>query len=462
MRWLNSLKPYQGRLLQFALLALTTIGGGELVGHGFVPGNGQPPDNATIPDPIASLLGQEYDAAFAGFLAVNHRLPAMYRPPFWHDSAPQHCGACHGAGKAVALEEAYLTYPRYDSAAGKVVTFRDEAARSLTSHMNGPLVNPEDPLIQAIEMYAATMATGRTFRITNPQDPVEVRLEDYALGPQCSAVFNKRGLPTGKNGPYIVQGCDVLENVQRYITPASVLNLASDARKMTCTHCHQELGDKEYASSTVMAATQFPQDVATMMRVVHQEKRAVMCITQSCNAIDPGIDSQFLRYLRMFDLWRAQQDGLPVKIRQPFMGIRSLHGIGGMAGNIQAGAHLYQRDCASCHGTHGYGDGPAADQYNVPPLWGPYGPNRSAGLRNSDRVAGFVCDNMPPGYRHGTRELTPENEQYCLHIAEFLSHQEAPEPVGSSRFITLARHIELHALHMYRTLTRDRDEQPGR
>ena len=35
--------------------------------------------------------------------------------------------------------------------------------------------------------------------------------------------------------------------------------------------------------------------------------------------------------------------------------------------NVEAGKHLYEQDCAACHGAQGYGDGPAAKTLDPPP-----------------------------------------------------------------------------------------------
>lgn len=102
-----------------------------------------------------------------------------------------------------------------------------------------------------------------------------------------------------------------------------------------------------------------------------------------------------------------------------------------------AGAQMYEQYCASCHGTSGVGDGPAAPALRVPPA----DLTRIAARRGGDfpdsEIARFI-DGRFDLPAHGSREMPIWGRRFAAPIAKGTE----PDEVARGRILTLVEYLK--------------------
>ena len=99
------------------------------------------------------------------------------------------------------------------------------------------------------------------------------------------------------------------------------------------------------------------------------------------------------------------------------------------AANLEAGAKVFEKRCAACHGREGEGLAASTNVtlgYVFPPLWGQYSFNDGAGMHRVLTAAKFIKAKMPLG-----RADLSDDEAFD--VAAFINSKPRPEMAGLDR-----------------------------
>lgn len=213
-------------------------------------------------------------------------------------------------------------------------------------------------------------------------------------------------IPDGPMGESIRRGLAILRNTRDSL-PEYVGN------DLNCMSCHLDQGTRRDGLPLIGVYARFPQYNARAARVFNLEDRINGCFVRSMNG---RMLPDTARAMRDMVAWMAHMsEGLPVGGRIPGQGVPRPEIL---SGDTVAGAAIWMRTCASCHGIDGQGT-PLA-----PPTWGPRSFNIGAGMARIRTAAGFIRHNMPFD-RPGT--LT---DQEAIDVAAYLVSRPRPDLPG--------------------------------
>jgi len=289
-----------------------------------------------------------------------------------------------------------------------------------------------------------------------------IRQAAVELTPDCKAKLDAYGLAAGAEyrSPYLVRvggeaaavqgyseedvraiqrGCNIVDDLQGFMAGEQRGQRWNATRFVrgthtTCSHCHQNAGDKQDAAgnriqgSNNLGASWVMADMYDRFTglILSHELRQMQCYINSSNGFKPNIADDLLRDVTAYSRFIAA--ALDLKIGNRYLE-QGMDEIPASATNRRGddyvrGAHVYRERCASCHGPQGFGlvqDGrvvyPAVAGRNSFSL----DSRMNFGAVNTI-MPGFICRNMPPG-AEGTLE-----GQDCRDIAYFLS--TLPRPAG--------------------------------
>ena len=88
------------------------------------------------------------------------------------------------------------------------------------------------------------------------------------------------------------------------------------------------------------------------------------------------------------------------------------------------GKAVYDRQCASCHGSDGQGLVIPGSPRSYPPLWGAGSYNQAAGLFRLSRFASYVKANMPFGATYENPQLSDEE---AWDVAAYVDSRDRPK-----------------------------------
>ena len=180
--------------------------------------------------------------------------------------------------------------------------------------------------------------------------------------------------------------------------------------KMSCSHCHIGAGTVPGGIPIVGVPGLFPMYRDREKEVVTYEERIEQCFQRSENGHRVPNNSPEMIALVAYSQWLSKDQ----VIGRPFPG-RGLVTLPELNGDRERGSHIYNEQCALCHGAEGAGTPPA-----VPPVWGPDAFNQGAGMHNIAKMAAFVQHNMPmtsPG------SLTPQQAYDVATYIHFMPHE---------------------------------------
>lgn len=106
-----------------------------------------------------------------------------------------------------------------------------------------------------------------------------------------------------------------------------------------------------------------------------------------------------------------------------------------------SGAQLFQRFCASCHGTNGEGDGPVAPFFKLLPPDLTQISRRSGGSFPADRVRRII-DGRENSLPHGTREMPVWGLEFAMILAQ--PDTRAVADASIARLVEHLRSIQKH------------------
>ena len=294
------------------------------------------------------------------------------------------------------------------------------------------------------------------------EDRDRVRLAAVELTPTCKAKLDAYGLSAGSTyrSPYLVRvggaapamegyseedvraiqrGCNVIDDLQGHMAQGGHAERWNAQRFVrgshtTCTHCHQDAGDKQDAEgnrlkgSNNLGASWVMADMYDRFTglILSHELRQMQCYINSSNGFKPNIADDLLRDVTAYSRFIAAALDLKIGNRYPEQGMDEIPSAatGRRGDDYVRGAFTYRERCASCHGPQGFGlvaDGrvvyPAVAGRNSFSL-----DSRMNFAAVNTIMPGFICRNMPPG-AEGSLDA-----QQCRDIAYFLS--TLPRPAG--------------------------------
>jgi thiosulfate dehydrogenase len=194
---------------------------------------------------------------------------------------------------------------------------------------------------------------------------------------------------------------------------------------MACQSCHLEAGTKQFGLPFIGVFADFPQYRAREGEVGTLEDRVNGCMTRSMNGRALPVDSEpmkaFVAYIKFLST------GRPIGGRTPGRGSGEMPELT-RAADPKAGAEVYARSCAACHGADGGGNrlGAVGDGkgYAFPPLWGAASFNNGAGMARLISAANFIRSNMPNGATHDAPVLTAEE---AWDVAAYVESMDRPQ-----------------------------------
>ena len=214
-----------------------------------------------------------------------------------------------------------------------------------------------------------------------------------------------------------ILGPDVADPAMRYT-----------AGRLACASCHIGAGVEPGNLSLATAIARYPRISPRSNGSETIEDRINGCMTRSMNGRPLAPGSPEMRAMVAYLAFLARQDAAtgagrrqaqePPPFRTP-----------ARAASLPAGARVFERRCASCHGKDGSGLPASPDPvhgYVFPPLWGPDSFNDGAGLHRVLTAARFVKAKMPLG----KPDLSDDD---AFDVAAFLNSQPRPPMSGLDR-----------------------------
>lgn len=289
-----------------------------------------------------------------------------------------------------------------------------------------------------------------------------IRGADVALTARCEQKLTAYGLTAGAEyrSPYLLKtagsatpmrgyteddvraikrGCNIVDDLQGRATPNAAAERWYASRyvrgtQTTCTHCHQNAGDKQDAAghrlvgSNSLGASWVMADMYdrfTGMLLSH-ELRQMQCYINSSNGYKPNVADDVIRDVTAYSRFLSAALGLKIGNHYTEQGIDEIAASATLkrGDDYIRGAHLYREKCAQCHGAQGLGTEVASTAV-YPAVAGPnsYSMQSRMDFAMVNSVSpGFICRNMPLG-----NEGSLENQD-CRDIAYYLS--TLPRPAG--------------------------------
>ena len=214
-------------------------------------------------------------------------------------------------------------------------------------------------------------------------------------------------IPADELGRSILRGHAIL-TATRDSLPAHVGNA------LRCTSCHLGDGRERQALPLIGAYGRFPQFRWRAASVQRVEDRINDCFLRSMNGTALAWDDPAMRDIVVYLAFLSRGVAVGDTTTFPLGNV--------LAGDTVAGARIYARTCARCHGATGNGTviGVAA----FPPLWGPRSFNIGAGMARVRTVATFIQRNMP---RDSAGILSATD---ALNVAAYVTSRPRPDFAG--------------------------------
>lgn len=237
-------------------------------------------------------------------------------------------------------------------------------------------------------------------------------------GLSASSAFAKTSQPVLPPSSPKTASADVasIQRGQDYIENTSKRLPQFTSSHLNCTHCHQNLGNKDGAASWRGVTHRFPQYRDRSGKVDQLTDRINDCFERSLNGKPlphnhPAM-LDILAYMKSLSPHKLSPDeNNKVKIQKLYVA---------RPANIESGQRLYMQKCSACHQPNGQGL-MINDRSHFPPLWGEHSFNIGAGMARMETAAGFIKHNMPQGQEN---QLSDDE---AWDITGFIEAQQRPD-----------------------------------
>jgi len=231
-----------------------------------------------------------------------------------------------------------------------------------------------------------------------------------AVAAKAFAPPAEQAMPEGEFGKMVKRGEQIFLHTRQY-APAYVGNTLS------CASCHLDAGRRANSAPMWGAYVSYPAFRAKDGAVSTFAARIQGCFSYSMNGRPPPLGDPVLVALESYSYWLAK--GAPVGTKMAGAGYPKLPAPA-LAPDFARGRHVYDANCALCHGPTGQGQ-TSAGQPAFPPLWGPDSFNWGAGMHEVGKAAGFIKANMPLSQGESL------SDQDAWDVALFIDSQERPQ-----------------------------------
>ncbi|WP_240151692.1 c-type cytochrome [Oleiagrimonas citrea] len=187
---------------------------------------------------------------------------------------------------------------------------------------------------------------------------------------------------------------------------------------LRCSNCHLDAGRLANAAPMWAAWGMYPTYRSKNGHVNTFAERLQGCFRYSMNGKAPPPDSPVIVALESYVYWMSK--GAPTGVALAGRGYPKKGFKPPQPPDYARGQHVFETNCALCHGKDGQGQ-KAAGRYVFPPLWGPQSFNWGAGMHKLDNAAAFIKANMPLG-RGGML-----SDQDAWDVALFMNAHERPQ-----------------------------------
>ena len=217
-------------------------------------------------------------------------------------------------------------------------------------------------------------------------------------------------MPDGEFGKIVRQGEQVFLHTRQY-APAYVGN------SLDCASCHLDAGRRANSAPMWGAFVAYPAFRTKDGTVNTFAARIQGCFSYSMNGKPPPLGDPVLVALESYAYWLAK--GAPVGTKMAGAGYPKLPAPA-LPADYARGQHVYEANCALCHGANGQGQ-TSGGRPAFPPLWGPDSFNWGAGMHQVNNAAGFIKANMPLSQAYSL------SDQEAWDVALFIDSQERPQ-----------------------------------
>ncbi|MEX2513286.1 MAG: c-type cytochrome [Cyclobacteriaceae bacterium] len=243
--------------------------------------------------------------------------------------------------------------------------------------------------------------------------------EDLWKAPDWTTVVNE------PNAKQIQYGKELIAHTSEYLGPEGKVKKISNG--LNCQNCHLEAGTAPLGNNFSAVASTYPKIRARSGQSEGIPQRINGCFERSLNGQALDRDSEEMAAMVAYMEWLGKD--VPKGSRPEGSGIYSVPLLERAADPIM-GKTVYDKQCASCHGTEGQGLKQASGtSYIYPPLWGKNSYNDGAGLYRLSRFAGYVKANMPLG---ATFERPLISDEEAWDLAAYVNSMERPSKDTSS------------------------------
>ncbi len=234
---------------------------------------------------------------------------------------------------------------------------------------------------------------------------VTVAVATKAFVPPAEAM-----MPEGEFGKVVKRGEQIFlhtrQNAGAYV-----------GNSLDCANCHLDAGRRANAAPLWGAFVSYPAFRSKDGAVSTFAARIQGCFRYSMNGKAPPLGDPVLVALESYAYWLAK--GAPVGTKLQGTGYAKL-AAPAQAANFERGRHIYDADCALCHGPNGQGQTSGGAQA-FPPLWGPHSFNWGAGMHQIGSAASFISANMPLSQGGSL------SDQDAWDVALFMNSQDRPQ-----------------------------------
>lgn len=237
--------------------------------------------------------------------------------------------------------------------------------------------------------------------------------------PDSIVFIDTNKIPGGKFGEEVRYGRQLMLHTAYYIGPDGV-NGKYLGNNMNCTNCHQNAGTKPFAMNLVTAFRNYPSYRAREGKVLSLAERINNCIMHPHLGKPLPLDSRemlaFMSYLKwLSDSCNVDKHTLGLKNAQV--------SFPDTAASPAAGAVLYAKNCARCHGDNGQGKmQPNNICYLYPPLWGMKAYQPGSSMHRIVKLAQWLKSNMP--YDKATHDNPFLTDAQALDLAAFINDDD--------------------------------------
>ncbi|MCB0524450.1 MAG: c-type cytochrome [Saprospiraceae bacterium] len=225
---------------------------------------------------------------------------------------------------------------------------------------------------------------------------------------------------TDPDADLIQYGRDLIARTQDYFGEHGIVR-PSSINSLNCQNCHLDAGTKAFGNNYSAVQSIYPKIRGRSGQLETIPKRINDCFERSLNGQPLDTTSHEMKAMVAYMQWLGT--GIPKGESPKGKGLVDLPLLDRAADPV-LGKAVYDRQCASCHGSDGQGLVIPGSPRSYPPLWGAGSYNQAAGLFRLSRFASYVKANMPFGATYENPQLSDEE---AWDVAAYVDSRDRPK-----------------------------------